>query len=218
MSTNNVTSALEALLFVSDEPTKAATFSEMLEIGREEVTQALEQLAEEYERDERGFQLRKVAGGWRLFTNPAHHEIIERYILSWDTRKLSQAALETLAIIAYHQPVTRGGVNSVRGVSSEGVISSLIEKGLVREAGRDKLNGNAILYATTRTFLEKFGLGGIEDLPLLSLFAPEEAVQHIIKEQLGMNSREEQDGSSEQNGEGSGEGFDGEDAFDYEVS
>ena len=176
--------ALEALLFVSDEPASAADFAEMLGAETVEVTAQLKKLRDEYEADGRGFQLREVAGGWRLYSNPTHHEVIERYVLSWDTRRLSQAALETLAVIAYRQPVTRGGINAVRGVNSEAVISSLIEKGLVREAGRDKTSGNAILYATTKTFLEKFGLKSTKDLPPIEEFTPAQDVQDAISERL----------------------------------
>lgn len=177
--------AIEALLFVSDEPVSAARVAKILERDQQAINQMLETLAEEYRQAERGFQLREVAGGWRLYTHPAHHEAIEQYVLSWDTRRLSQAALEALAVIAYHQPVTRAGINAVRGVNSEAVISSLVEKGLVREAGRDREAGNAILYTTTRTFLEKFGLKSLDELPPLEEFAPDERTEAAIRERLG---------------------------------
>lgn len=176
--------AIEALLFVSDEPVSAARIARVLEAAPGEVESALADLSEEYREQERGFQLREVAGGWRLYTHPAHHEVIEQYVLSWDTRRLSQAALEALAVVAYHQPVTRAGVNAVRGVNSEGVVSSLIEKGLVREVGRDKNQGNAVLYGTTRTFLEKFGLKDISELPPLEEFAPDTATEDAIRDRL----------------------------------
>ena len=117
---------LEALLFVTYEPLPAPRVAKLLEMPEAEVTAALEALAAEYARDERGFQLREVAGGWRMYSHPAFHPVIEKMVLSWDTRRLSQAALEALAVIAYHQPVTRQGVNAVRGVNSEAVISSLV--------------------------------------------------------------------------------------------
>lgn len=178
--------AIEALLFVSDEPVSAARLARVLEAAPGEVESALAELAEEYREQERGFQLREVAGGWRLYTHPAHHAVIEQYVLSWDTRKLSQAALEALAVVAYHQPVTRAGVNAVRGVNSEGVVASLIEKSLVREVGRDKNQGNAILYGTTRTFLEKFGLKDISELPPFEEFAPDAATERAIRERLSV--------------------------------
>lgn len=176
--------ALEALLFVSDEPVPASRIAKLLEVATAEVEDALHALAAEYAAEERGFQLREVAGGWRMYTHPAYHQQVEEYVLSWDTRRLSQAALEALAVVAYHQPVTRQGVNAVRGVNSEAVISSLIEKGLVREAGRDKNAGNAILYGTTRTFLERFGLKDLSELPPLEEFAPDPETERAIRERL----------------------------------
>ncbi|MCL2332967.1 MAG: SMC-Scp complex subunit ScpB [Actinomycetia bacterium] len=185
MTTNTDRGALEALLFVSDEPVSAADLAQILERTEAEVADMLEALGAEYAHDERGFQLREVAGGWRLYTHPAYHDLIEGYVLSWDTRRLSQAALEALAVIAYHQPVTRAGVAAVRGVNSEAVIASLIEKGLVRETGRDKRQGNAILYSTTQSFLEKFGLKDISGLPPLEDFAPDEESEAAIRLRLG---------------------------------
>ena len=136
----------------------------------------------------RGFQLREVAGGWRLFTHPAYHDVVEAYVLSWDTQKLSQAALETLAVIAYHQPVTREVVKGIRGVNSDGVIASLVDKGLVRELGRDPQRGQAIIYGTTNAFLEKFGLRSTHDLPDLEQFAPDEQSRQFIRERLSGRS------------------------------
>ncbi|MBN2847600.1 MAG: SMC-Scp complex subunit ScpB [Coriobacteriia bacterium] len=175
---------LEALLFVSDEPVSVSRLATILETTPDEVESALKTLSAEYAADERGFQLREVAGGWRLYTHPAYHAQVEEYVLSWDTRRLSQAALEALAVIAYHQPVTRQGVNAVRGVNSEAVLSSLIEKGLVREVGRDRNAGNAIIYGTTRTFLERFGLKDLAELPPLEEFAPDPVTERAIRERL----------------------------------
>jgi len=189
---------LEALLFVSDEPLAASRVARLLELDESEIDAALRGLAEEYRRDERGFQLREVAGGWRMYTHPAHHPVIEQLVLSWDTRRLSQAALEALAVIAYHQPVTRQGVNAVRGVNSEAVMASLQEKGLVREVGRDRAQGNAVLYGTTRTFLEKFGLNHLSELPPLEEFAPDARTEAAIRDRLsaieGPEAEEDDDG------------------------
>lgn len=176
--------ALEALLFVSDEPVASATLAAICEVEPGEVEEVCAELSAFYDEGNRGFQLREVAGGWRMYTHPAYHELIEKYMLSWDTRKLSQAALEALAVTAYYQPVTRARINAVRGVSSEGVISSLVDKGLIREVGREAGPGNAILYGTTRTFLEKFGLRSIKDLPDLEQFAPDEESRNYIRERL----------------------------------
>ena len=132
---NQLKGAIEAMLFVTDEPVGTISLADMLEVEPGQAERALVELRDQLEGENRGIQLREVAGGWRLYTHPAYHELIERYVLSWDTRKLSQAAMETLAIVAYLQPVTRSGVASVRGVNSDSSINSLVEKGLVREAG-----------------------------------------------------------------------------------
>lgn len=182
----NIQGALEALLFVSDEPVNAITLADMLEIEPARAQAELEALRERLSQGESGIQLREVAGGWRLYTHPAYHDLIEKYVLSWDTRKLSQAALETLAVIAYNQPITRNSIVSVRGVNSDSSINSLIEKGLVREAGHDNSPGQPILYATTRTFLEKFGLRSTADLPDIEDYAPDEESKALIRERLGV--------------------------------
>lgn len=195
--------AVEALLFVSDEPVTAGRLAKIVDVGQGTIEAALRSLAEEYAEQNRGFQLREVAGGWRLYTHPAYHRQVEEYVLSWDTRRLSQAALEALAVVAYHQPVSRQGVNAIRGVNSEAVISSLIEKGLVRESGRDKNAGNAILYGTTRTFLERFGLKDLSELPPLEEFAPDPDTERAIRERLNalegsvLNVDDELDGEDE---------------------
>jgi segregation and condensation protein B len=176
--------AIEALLFVSDEPVSASRIAKVLDAGESAVASELSVLADEYRSTDRGFQLREVAGGWRFYTHPAYHDQIERFVLSWDTRRLSQAALEALAVVAYHQPVTRTGINAVRGVNSEAVLASLIEKGLVREVGREKEAGNAILYGTTKAFLEKFGLKDITELPPLEEFAPDADTETAIRDRL----------------------------------
>ena len=180
--------AIEALLFVTDEPVGVITLADMLEVDPKLVEQALVELRERFEREGRGIQLREVAGGWRLYTHPAYHELVEKYVLSWDTRKLSQAAMETLAIVAYLQPCTRAGVASVRGVNSDSSINSLVEKGLIREAGQADAPGNPTLYATTRGFLEKFGLRSVRDLPDLDQYAPDDATRELIRERLSASS------------------------------
>lgn len=180
--------ALEALLLVSSDPVSASTLAQALDITPGEAASLLAELKVEYEEANRGFQLREVAGGWRLFTHPAYHDQVEAYVLSWDTQRLSQAALETLAVIAYHQPVTRETVKGIRGVNSDGVISSLVDKGLVREVGRDAQRGQAILYGTTNAFLEKFGLRSTRDLPDLEQFAPDEQSRQFIRERLSGRS------------------------------
>ncbi len=177
--------ALEALLFVTDEPASAITLADMLEVEPAVAEEALGRLRDRLAASGGGIVLREVAGGWRLYTHPAYHELVEKYVLSWDTRKLSQAALETLAIVAYSQPVTRARIAVVRGVNSDSSVNSLVEKGLLREAGVEDSPGNPVLYATTRTFLEKFGLRSTADLPPLETFAPDEETRRFVAERLG---------------------------------
>lgn len=185
---SSIKGALEALLLVSSDPVSASALAASLDVAPGEVASLLAELQVEYEEANRGFQLREVAGGWRLFTHPAFHDQVEAFVLSWDTQKLSQAALETLAVIAYHQPVTRETVKGIRGVNSDGVISSLADKGLIREMGRDPQRGQAILYGITAAFLEKFGLRSVRDLPDLEQFAPDEQSRQFIRERLSGRS------------------------------
>ena len=185
---SSIKGALEALLLVSSDPVSASALAASLDVAPGEVASLLAELQVEYEEANRGFQLREVAGGWRLFTHPAFHDQVEAFVLSWDTQKLGQAALETLAVIAYHQPVTRETVKGIRGVNSDGVISSLADKGLIREMGRDPQRGQAILYGTTAAFLEKFGLRSVRDLPDLEQFAPDEQSRQFIRERLSGRS------------------------------
>ena len=185
---SSIKGALEALLLVSSDPVSASALAASLDVAPGEVASLLAELQVEYEEANRGFQLREVAGGWRLFTHPAFHDQVEAFVLSWDTQKLSKAALETLAVIAYHQPVTRETVKGIRGVNSDGVISSLADKGLIREMGRDPQRGQAILYGTTAAFLEKFGLRSVRDLPDLEQFAPDEQSRQFIRERLSGRS------------------------------
>ena len=177
--------AIEALLFVSDEPVSTVTLADMLEIELVQVEQAVAELKEALESNDRGIELREVAGGWRLFTHPAYHELLEDYVMSWDTRKLSSAALEVLAIVAYTQPTTRAQIVAIRGVTSDAPLNTLIERGYLREAGTLDAPGNPILYATTKSFLERYGLASVKDLPPLEEFAPDEKTAQLIRERLG---------------------------------
>lgn len=190
LGAGSVKGALEAMLLASSDPVSATSLAAVLGVAPGEVSSALADLAAEYSDANRGIQLREVAGGWRLFTHPAFHDQVEALVMSWDTRRLSQAALETLAVIAYHQPVTREGVKAIRGVNSDGVISSLVDKGLVREAGRDPQRAQAIRYATTQAFLERFGLKSLRELPDLEQFAPDEESRKFIRERLSGRSIE----------------------------
>lgn len=195
-----VRAALEAVLLVSDGPMTAAEAARAVGVGAAEARRELAGLAEEYERAGRGVRLREAAGGWRLCTDPALHGVVEAYLGSREPRRLSQAALESLAVIAYTQPATREEVRAVRGVSSDSAIGTLLERGLVREAGRRE--GGAVEYATTDGFLELVGLPRLADLPPLEQFAPDEATRARIRERLGAlgQGRAPQDEDSEEDG------------------
>ncbi|NHM16007.1 SMC-Scp complex subunit ScpB [Eggerthellaceae bacterium zg-887] len=192
--TPNLPGALEALLFVTDEPVSTSVLATMCGAKPTEVQRALADVQTRLEERCSGLVLREVAGGWRLFSNPAYHGLIEAYVLSWDTRKLSAAAMETLAVVAYAQPVTRGAIASVRGVNSDSSLHSLVEKGLVREVGVADAPGNPALYGTSRTFLEKFGLRSPADLPPLADYAPDEETEALIRERLSASRSEVVDG------------------------
>lgn len=183
----HIKGALEAMLFVSTDPLRVNELAEILETDQDTINALLHDLQESYEERAAGIRLREIAGGWRLFSAPDYHEEVEALVLSWDKSKLSQAALETLAVVAYHQPVTREGIRAIRGVNSDGVLSSIIEKGYVREAGRSKEKDGGLgakTYRTTDQFLEHFGLGSIKDLPNLEDFAPSEEAKEFIRERL----------------------------------
>ena len=180
--------AIEALLFVSDEPVSAIVLAKMFDENVEEIELALQSLKQRLDEDGRGVQLREVAGGWRLYTHPAYHDIIQKYVLSWDTRRMSSAALETLAIVAYSQPVTRSQISSIRGVASDTALSTLVDRGYVREVGTSDAPGNPLVYGTTQSFLERYGLRSIADLPDLEEFAPDEKTAQLIRERLGVPS------------------------------
>ena len=184
LSEADLAGAIEAMLFVTDAPVSAITMADMLHADPADVLQACSDLRERLLEQDGGIILTEVAGGWRLATSPRYHGLLESYVLSWDTRKLSQAALEVLAIVAYAQPVTRGGIANVRGVNSDSSVNSLLEKGLIREAGQADSPGNPILYATSKAFLERFGLRSTADLPPLEEFAPDDQTRDIIRTRL----------------------------------
>jgi len=164
--------ALEAILMVVDEPAGEAHLAAVLERPRTEVAAALRELAAEYTAQGRGFDLRLVAGGWRFYTRADCAAAVDRFVLDGQQARLTQAALETLAVVAYRQPVSRSRVSAVRGVNCDGVMRTLVQRGLVEETGSEPETG-AILYRTTNYFLERMGLRGLEELPELAPFLPE---------------------------------------------
>jgi segregation and condensation protein B len=172
MSDLNVESALEAILMVVDEPVSPVLLAQILETPTEQIVAALEKLSAEYISQSRGFDLREVAGGWRFYTRAEWAPFVERFVLDGQQARLTQAALETLSVVAYRQPVSRARVSAVRGVNVDAVMKTLVSRGLVEEAGTEHESG-AILYRTTSYFLERLGLRSIEELPALAPFLPD---------------------------------------------
>ena len=164
--------SIEAILLVADEPLDAMTFARALGCGAAAAADTLADLRIEYDADERGFELREVAGGWRLYTRAEHADAVERFILDGQQARLTQAALETLAVVAYRQPVSRSRISAIRGVNVDSVIRTLVNRGLVEEAGSDP-DGTATLYRTTTYFLERLGIAGLHELPEIADFLPE---------------------------------------------
>lgn len=167
-----LSTALEAILMVVDEPVSEIVLAQVTERPTAEVATALRGLAAEYDEAGRGFELREVAGGWRYYSRSSCAAYVERFVLDGQQARLTQAALETLAVVAYRQPVSRARVSAVRGVNVDGVIRTLVSRGLVEEAGNDGESG-AILYQTTGYFLERLGLRSLDELPELAPFLPE---------------------------------------------
>jgi segregation and condensation protein B len=163
---------LEALLFVMDDPVDEETLAAALRCPVEQVRTGLAELADGYDRRRAGLTLRRVGEGWRLYTREEHAPVVERYLVDGQRSRLTQAALETLAVIAYRQPVTRARVSAIRGVGVDGVMRTLLTRGLVHEVGSDPDSGGG-LYATTPLFLERLGLESLQDLPELAPFLPE---------------------------------------------
>ncbi|WP_051864944.1 SMC-Scp complex subunit ScpB [Streptomyces griseus] len=174
--------ALEAVLMVVDEPATEEHLAKILERPRRQIADALRELADEYTVQGRGFELRYVAGGWRFYSRAEYAPAVEGFVLDGQQARLTQAALETLAVVAYRQPVSRSRVSAVRGVNCDGVMRTLLQRGLVEEAGTEPETG-AILYVTTNYFLERMGLRGLDELPELAPFLPEaEAIEAETQE------------------------------------
>ena len=161
---------LEALLLLADEPMTVLSLAAATRRPVAEVEETIAALVSQYDEQERGFELREVAGGWRYYTRAACSPLVERFVLDGQQARLTQASLETLAVIAYRQPVSRGRVAAVRGVNVDGVIRTLIARGLIEEAGHDD---GSILYRTTSHFLERLGIASLEDLPPLAEHLPD---------------------------------------------
>jgi segregation and condensation protein B len=166
--------ALEAVLMVADEPLDHLTLAQAVDVPPAVVKAALGELSAEYAADGRGFDLREVATGWRFYTRDEYAEVVERFAVEGQHARLTQAALETLAVVAYRQPVSRGRVSAIRGVNVDAVMRTLVSRGLVEESGVERETG-AHLYRTTSYFLERMGLTSVEQLPEIAPFLPEMA-------------------------------------------
>ncbi|WP_404382856.1 SMC-Scp complex subunit ScpB [Knoellia locipacati] len=174
-------SAIEAVLMVVDEPVTELALASALEVPVPDVETALAELEEGYAAQQRGFTLRQVGGGWRVYSRADYAPVVSKFLLDGQQAKLTQASLETLAVIAYRQPVSRSRVAAVRGVNVDGVIRTLLNRGLIEEVGSDE-ESTANLYGTTSYFLERLGLQSLDDLPALAPYLPEVDVLDEIAE------------------------------------
>ena len=175
-----LSSALEALLLVTDEPIEVSFLAQLVRRPVPEVEATLALLVVDYDESERGFELREVAGGWRFYTRDSCREVVERFVLDGQLARLTQASLETLAVVAYRQPVSRARVSAIRGVNVDGVMRTLASRNLVEESGTDPESG-AILYRTTSLFMERLGLKSLDDLPELAPLLPDaEATEELL--------------------------------------
>lgn len=171
MTPQEIQSSLEAIIYAADEPATLDQISKALGIEKPEARAALEQLAAAYQTDDRGIEVRKVAGGWKFYTKAQHHDVVRKFIKSLQPPlRLTMPALETLAVIAYKQPVTVPEINEIRGVHVGGVIKTLLEKRLITTAGRKEVIGRPILYRTSKQFMMRFGLSDLDELPSLKEF------------------------------------------------
>jgi segregation and condensation protein B len=176
--------AIEAVVLASTEPVEARLLAQLVELPVTRVEELCAELAREYEESERGFVLAEVAGGYRFQTHPDLAPYVERFVLDGQHARMSPAALETLAIVAYKQPISRGQMSAIRGVNVEATLTTLLQRGYVQEVGRDPGPGAAVLYGTTREFLERIGLPSLDALPPLGDFVPDASVVEALERGL----------------------------------
>jgi segregation and condensation protein B len=175
---------IEAILLVVDEPVTAITLAQITNTPEVQVNKTLKEIKKEFDNREGGITLREIAGGWRFYTNEHSGEVVERFLKDGQTARLTQASLETLAVIAYKQPVSRGRVAAIRGVNVDGVVRTLLNRGLIEEAGSDN-ESQAVLYKTTAYFLERVGIANLEELPPVADYLPNMAtLDSIIDETI----------------------------------
>ena len=187
-TTVNERKIIESILVLTDEPVPASLIGEVLEIPRTQVTEVLEGLAAEYAAADRGWVLRASAGGWRLYTDPSSDPWLERFVTSYTNTRLTGAALEVLAIIAYRQPVSRVQISEIRGVNSDGVVKTLQQRGLVVESGRDPGPGSPVMFTVSPEFLERMGLQSTDELPPVSDFMPDADAIEDMEAKLSPNA------------------------------
>jgi segregation and condensation protein B len=168
----DISGAVEALLLLADEPLSENALAEAVGVPRSVIDECLAELVAFYDETGRGFELRQIGGGWRYYTREEHADLVARYVLEPQQSRLSQAALETLAVVAYSQPISRARISAIRGVNVDGVIRTLLARGLITEAGHDAESG-AVVFATTSYFLERMGLRSLDELPELAPHLPE---------------------------------------------
>ncbi len=178
---------IEAILMVADQPVGASQLASFIGVGVLDVEQALAELVAEYDRFERGFILQQVAGGYRFQSHPDLASVVEQFVLDGQVSRLSAAALETMAIIAYKQPISRNQIGAIRGVNADGVVRTLEARGYVAEVARDQGPGRASLYGTTPEFLERLGLNSLDELPPLGQFVPGADVVEALETTLLVN-------------------------------
>ena len=204
--------ALEAVIMVADQPIEAEILAQLVERSPQQVEDLLAGLAASYEEDGRGFQLVRVAGGWRFQSHEDLSHYVERFVLSGQSARLSAAALETLAIVAYKQPISRGQVSAIRGVNVDGVMRTLQQRGYIAEVGKDPGPGQSSMFGTTSLFLEKLGLNDVAELPSLGDFIPDADVVELLEQGLRVDSE------SETAGPGAGAAADGAGSSDDSTS
>lgn len=183
--------AVEAIVMVSTDPVPEGILAQVTELPAETIRAICGELSRTYEADGRGFQFVEIAGGWRYQSHPMMADYVERYVREGQASRLSGAALETLAIVAYKQPISRAQASSIRGVSVDGVLRTLEQRGYVHEVARDDGPGQAILFGTTTMFLERLGLASLKDLPPLGDFVPSAAVVEALEDTLRVGSDDE---------------------------
>ena len=186
MENNELKYVIEALLFASERPLSAEQIKQAFgeDLSTEDISASLEALKNEYEEQQRGFRLFQIAGGYQLVTDPRFSPYLKKFYQEREKKRLSQASLETLSVIAYRQPVTRADIEFIRGVNVDGAIRTLLEKGIVKIVGRKEVPGRPMLYGTTKEFLDHFGLGSLKELPALSEYSLKDLDPNLLPPEL----------------------------------